>query len=49
MFAFLTGDEFPDQSLFEPGDLDTMLRIMGLHAVIRDAAGNPKTLPTDKL
>lgn len=49
MFAFLEGDQFPDQSLFLPGDLEIMLRIMGMIEVAVDADGNPLDLPMEKL
>lgn len=49
MFAFLDGDQFPDQSLFEPGDLEMMLRIMQLFHVAVDADGKPLQFPLEKL
>lgn len=43
MFAFLEeGDgRFPEGSLFEPGDLRSMLRVMNFFAVAVDADGKP--------
>ena len=49
MFAFLEGDQYPDQSLFEPGDLRAMLRAMGLFEVARDADGNRLSFPMQNL
>lgn len=49
MFAFLQGDQYPEQSLFQPGDLEMMLRIMQLFHVATDAAGNRLTFPMEKL
>lgn len=49
MFAFLEGDQYPEQSLFEPGDLEMMLRIMQLFHVAKDADGNRLQFPLHKL
>ena len=45
MFAFLQGDEFPEKSLFEPGDLGKMMRIMRMFEVAVDADGHPIKIP----
>lgn len=44
MFAFLEEGRFAEGSLFEDGDLATMLRIMNLFNVGVDANGNPLTI-----
>jgi 3-hydroxyacyl-[acyl-carrier-protein] dehydratase len=49
MFAFLEGDEFPDKSLFMPGDLIAMLQAMRLFDVAVDKQGNPLMFPLEKL
>lgn len=41
MFAFLSADRFGDQLLFGPGQMQTMLRLMGFFEVAVDQAGNP--------
>lgn len=41
MFAFLEEGRFTDGPLFNPGDLRTMLRIMGFFRVAVDADGQP--------
>ncbi len=40
MFAFLEEGRFTDGSLYEPGDLETMLRMMNFFHVAVDADGN---------
>ena len=49
MFAFLEGDQFPEKSLFRPGDLNTMLSIMGMFDVAVDTDGQPLSIPHEKL
>lgn len=41
MFAFLEAGRFTEGSLFEPGDLEAMLRMMRFFDVAVDASGNP--------
>ena len=41
MFAFLEDGRFTDGPLFEPGDLEAMLRMMRFFDVAADADGNP--------
>lgn len=41
MFAFLDAERFSDGPLFEPGDLETMLRLMRFFHVAVDADSNP--------
>ena len=41
MFAFLEEGRFTDGPLFEPGDLESMLRLMHFFHVAVDADGNP--------
>lgn len=48
MFAFLEEGRFAEGSLFHPGDLAGMLRIMNLFNVAVDAQGNPLAL-SDKI
>lgn len=45
MFAFLTGDKFANQQLFDPADLLRMVRTFGLYEVGRDEQGNPLEVP----
>lgn len=49
MFAFLEGDQYPEQSLFQPGDLEMMLRIMQLFHIAVDREGNRLQFPLEKL
>jgi 3-hydroxyacyl-[acyl-carrier-protein] dehydratase len=49
MFAFLEGDEFPEQSLFLPGDLLAMLQAMRLFEIAVDKDGKPLNFPLEKL
>jgi 3-hydroxyacyl-[acyl-carrier-protein] dehydratase len=48
MFAFLEQGRFAEGSLFYPGDLANMLRLMNLFNVAVDAHGNPLTI-SDKM
>lgn len=48
MFAFLEEGRFAEGSLFAPGDLEKMLRIMNLFNVAVDAQGNPLAI-SDKI
>ena len=41
MFAFLEAGRFTDGPLFEPGDLESMLRLMNFFHVAVDQEGNP--------
>ena len=41
MFAFLEEGRFTEGSLYEPGDLEAMLRMMNFFHVAVDADGNP--------
>jgi 3-hydroxyacyl-[acyl-carrier-protein] dehydratase len=41
MFAFLNADRFTDGPLFNPGDLESMLRMMDFFRVAVDADGKP--------
>ncbi|MEM9827159.1 MAG: 3-hydroxyacyl-ACP dehydratase FabZ family protein [Planctomycetota bacterium] len=49
MFAFLEGDRYPEQSLFQPGDLESMMRIMRMFDVAVDGVGQPLSIPFEKL
>jgi 3-hydroxyacyl-[acyl-carrier-protein] dehydratase len=48
MFAFLEEGRFAEGSLFHPGDLAGMLRIMNVFNVAIDAQGNPLEI-SDKI
>jgi 3-hydroxyacyl-[acyl-carrier-protein] dehydratase len=45
MFAFLTGDKFANQELFDPADLLRMVRTFCLYEVGKDEHGQPLTVP----
>lgn len=45
MFAFLTGDKFANQQLFDPADLLRMVRTFCLYDVGKDEHGQPLNIP----